>query len=677
MRLRPKITVALFAVNAVVCLALTLLLYRFIERKLTSDLRDQLRDVAHIGAHAVDVEPYRRLAARFGTLDDVGVAAVERSDDYRIVSDQLRAIRDADPSLIQYVYLLAPTEDANAPKFVVDADVLALRAKLAAGKPLTSPERISHFNQPYDVSTVPLLKQALTTCERQLEPDLVYDSEFDVHSVSAYVPLQDVTGAPLRDSSGHCLGVLGVDVTDRNMQAALDATRTLEIEISAAVIAFALLASIAMGGVLSRSVLALSAVVKRFAAKDFAARTATRARDEIGELGRNFDAMAETIQLHNDHLEELVKQRTKQLMAEKHELALRDLQLAEVHAEVRDARAPNEGRHTGKLLGRFQLGVVLGRGAMGEVYAATDDAGTPCAVKVLATHLLGDEDAIRRFHREARAVGSLETPNIVRMIDVSPIDAGLPYLVMERLEGTDLGALIKKRPVLELDEVVAIVAGVAAGLDLAHRAGVVHRDLKPANVFGAQRHGQVTWKILDFGVSKLFGRDATMTTGHLVGTPGYMAPEQARGIEIDHRVDVYALGVLTYRLLTGRPVVVPGDTPAMLHEVVYRMPPQPSGFVAVTAQLEAVLAVALAKDPDARFATAGELSVALAAARAGTLPPEIEERASAIVRRFPWGRWLAEGLAPETERAAGAESISDDATAVLSATPRSLSGSSS
>ena len=661
-RLRPKITIALFAVNSLICLALTLVLYRFIERKLTSDLRDRLRDGAHIGANAVRVEPYRRLTGRFGALDDAGVAAVEQSEDYRTVSDQLRAIRNADPSLVQYVYLLAPTDDPNAPQFVVDADVLALRDKLAAGKPLAAGERISHFGQPYDVSAIPLLERALATCERQLEPDLVYDSEFDVHSVSAYVPLQDSTGAPLRDPAGRCLGVLGVDVTDRNMQAALAATRTLEIEISAAVVCLALLVSIAMGGVLSRSVLALSAVVKRFAAKDFAVRTKADSRDEIGELGRQFDAMAATIQLHNDHLEDLVKQRTQQLMAEQRELALRDLQLAEAHAEVRDARAPGEGRHTGRSLGRFQLGLLIGRGAMGEVYAATDGGSDSYAVKVLANHLVGDPDAVKRFQREARAVASLHTPNIVRMIDVSPPDAGLPYLVMERLEGTDLGALIKQRPVRELDEVIAIVAAVAAGLDSAHRAGVVHRDLKPANVFAVVRDGHVTWKVLDFGVSKRFGSDATMTSGHLVGTPGYMAPEQARGVDVDHRVDIYALGVMTYRLLTGRPVVVPGDTPAMLHEVVYRMPPQPSAFVAVTPQLEAVLAVALAKDPDARFATAGEFAIALTAARAGTLSKEVEDRARAIVRRFPWGRWLADGLAPTAERTEPATETSDDPT---------------
>src|SRR5205823_10091321 len=131
-----------------------------------------------------------------------------------------------------------------------------------------------------------------------------------------------------------------------------------------------------------------------------------------------------------------------------------------------------------------------------------------------------------------------------------------------------------------------------------HDAGVVHRDLKPANVFAASTGGTVTWKILDFGVSKVFAPDATLTAGQVVGTPGYMAPEQARGESVDRRADVYALGVIAYRLLTGRPAVMPGDVPQMLHEVVFRMPPQPSTLANIPPPIEAVLAIALAKSPD-------------------------------------------------------------------------------
>jgi serine/threonine-protein kinase len=165
----------------------------------------------------------------------------------------------------------------------------------------------------------------------------------------------------------------------------------------------------------------------------------------------------------------------------------------------------------------------------------------------------------------------------------------------------------------------------------------VHRDLKPANVFAARSGGVVTWKIVDFGVAKRSGPDATITAGHFVGTPGYMAPEQARGEDVDHRADVYALGVMAYRMLTGRPVVTPAATPAMLIEVCFRVPPRP---LELPLDVQLVLALALAKDPASRFASAGELARCLAAAAAGELPPEVRARATEHLARFPWGASL-------------------------------------
>ena len=298
-------------------------LYRFVERQLKEDLRDRLRDITHIGAHVIDLEAYRKLVGRFGKLDEGAVADVEHSAEYRRVYDQLRVIRSAEPRLIQYVYVLAPSRgaegagDADHPRFVADADVLELRAKLAAGKQLAKNEKISHFNQPYDVSEIPLLKQALVECAPRFEPDFVHDSEFNVNSVSAYVPLADVTGAPLRDAQGRCLGVIGVDITDRKMREALDATSGLALKLSLAVVALALIVSIAMGTVLTRSIQALTMTVKRFADKDFSARSPALPRDEIGTLADNFNAMAATIELHNEQLEDLVRQRTKELISEK------------------------------------------------------------------------------------------------------------------------------------------------------------------------------------------------------------------------------------------------------------------------------------------------------------------------------------------------------------------------
>lgn len=323
------------------------------------------------------------------------------------------------------------------------------------------------------------------------------------------------------------------------------------------------------------------------------------------------------------------------------ELSQRDAQLAEAHQEAREARVAGEGRFSGQALGRFELGRLLGRGAMGEVYDAVEPGRGPCAVKVLAANLRDNEDALRRFQREARAIQGLSVPNIVRVIEVSEPSAAQPFIAMERLDGEDLGKLLKQRPTFTLAEAVAVLTAIATALDVAHAAGIVHRDLKPANIFAAASPGGVTWKLLDFGVAKLLDGDATMTSGGVVGTPGYMAPEQARGEPIDGRADIYALGILLYRLLTGRPAVMPGDVHAMLLEVVSRTPPQPSDIAQVSAPVEAVLAIALAKVPADRFATAGEFAAAFTAAVAGRSDPGLMARAATILERAPWGDWHA------------------------------------
>jgi serine/threonine-protein kinase len=320
-------------------------------------------------------------------------------------------------------------------------------------------------------------------------------------------------------------------------------------------------------------------------------------------------------------------------------LAQREAQLAEAHAEMRQVQAA-AGRFSGQRVARFLLGDVLGRGAMGEVYAATADDGERCAVKLLAPARLLDDEAHRRFQREVRVAAGLASPHVVRVVEVSPPDAALPYLAMERLEGVDLAALIKEKPVRPLAEVVTILTQVAAGLDAAHAAGIVHRDLKPQNLFAAGPPAAPTWKVLDFGISKLAHEGGTLTRDHVIGTPGYMAPEQAKSEAVDARTDVYALGVLAYRLLTGVPAVMPGDVHSMLYEVVYRMPPQPRSFVEVPADVEAVLAVAIAKAPADRFASAGELARALAAAAGGKPVPDLPVRASAVLAKTPWGHWL-------------------------------------
>ncbi len=304
MRLRRKITVAFFLVSTLVSLLLALFLYRFVERQLRDDLRARLRNIAHVGAAGIDLEAYRRLAARTGdSVSETEVAAAEATTDYRRISDHLNAIRTAEPRLLRYAYLLMPSADPDNPRFVVDADVLA-----GAG----TDQPLSHFNQPYDASALPSMVRALRDCIPVLERSFVWDPEFKVYSVSAYAPLGGGKGA-----DGRCLGVLGVDITDDDMRAALDEAGGLAIKVSLAVIALALLVSIVMGTLLTRSIVALSLTVERFSHKDFRARTSVATKDEIGQLGKSFNVMAATIQEHSENLEHLVAERTSELEAEK------------------------------------------------------------------------------------------------------------------------------------------------------------------------------------------------------------------------------------------------------------------------------------------------------------------------------------------------------------------------
>jgi len=343
---------------------------------------------------------------------------------------------------------------------------------------------------------------------------------------------------------------------------------------------------------------------------------------------------------------------TRASLAE-HLVAMRDLargeaQLAEVRAEMRDAMA-SAGQLTGQAIGRFRIGKLLGRGAMGEVYAARSDKDDDtCAIKLLPRHLWDDREARQRFEREVRVVEALSSPYIVKIIEVSPADAKLPYLVMERLEGIELATAIKEVPIRALAEVVDLVEQVSRGLDAAHAAGIVHRDLKPQNIFGVGPAGARTWKLLDFGIAKLVDANSTLTQRQIIGTPAYMAPEQARGESVDARTDIYALGVLTYRLLTGLPAVVPARSDVMLYEVIHRMPPRPISLVDLPPAVEVVLAIALAKSADDRFASAGELALALSSAAMGRHDPALAARATEILARTPWGNWARHGRAPRT-----------------------------
>ena len=289
--------------------------------------------------------------------------------------------------------------------------------------------------------------------------------------------------------------------------------------------------------------------------------------------------------------------------------------LAEVNADVEAARRINTGRWTGQMLGgRWRLKLVIGRGAMGEVYEAIGADGTEAAVKVLTAAGDSRPSSVDRFHREIQISANLKSAHIVRVLDVAAPDAEVPYLVMERLNGIDLATMLRTKIRITLLELLPIIDQVARGLDVAHSAGVVHRDLKPHNVFC---HDSSTWKILDFGVARVAGSSGTLTGDSVVGTPQYMAPEQAAGREVDHAADVYALGAIAYRCLTGRAPFTHRDLAALVYQVVNVPPARPSALVRVPANVEDILAIAMAKDPARRFGSALELARHLSAARDG------------------------------------------------------------
>src|SRR6266851_8982452 len=208
----------------------------------------------------------------------------------------------------------------------------------------------------------------------------------------------------------------------------------------------------------------------------------------------------------------------------------------------------------GTKLGPYEITAAIGAGGMGEVYRARDTRlGREVAIKVLPEALAKDADRLRRFEQEARTIAALNHPNILAIHDIGTHD-GAPFLVSELLEGMTLREKLETGP-LPVRRAIEYALGLAQGLAAAHEKGIVHRDLKPENIF-ITRDGRV--KILDFGLAKLVRprpeqQDQTQTaSGMALGTPAYMAPEQARGQVADHRSDIFALGAVLYEMLAGR-----------------------------------------------------------------------------------------------------------------------------
>jgi serine/threonine protein kinase len=289
----------------------------------------------------------------------------------------------------------------------------------------------------------------------------------------------------------------------------------------------------------------------------------------------------------------------------------------------------------GTRVGPYEIDRKIGAGGMGVVYGARDDRlGRKVAIKVLPAAVIGDADRLRRFEQEARTVGGLNHPNLVILHDVGRHD-GAPYIVTELLSGQSLRARIAEGP-LSLRDVVRIAVEVARGLNAAHGSSVVHRDIKPDNIF-LTRDSRV--KILDFGIAKLRGTEdastaATAATGSgvVVGTPGYMAPEQLAGGTIDARTDLFALGVVIFEMLARRR---PFAAETHVEESYLIMKGAPHALPAgVPAPLSKIVMRCLEKRPDDRFQSAADLAFALdalddvAAGKLSTPPLGVPIRAS-------------------------------------------------
>lgn len=302
------------------------------------------------------------------------------------------------------------------------------------------------------------------------------------------------------------------------------------------------------------------------------------------------------------------------------------------------------------LSGTYRVTTVLGEGGMGRVYAAehTRLSGKRFAIKVLHHELVRQDHLQARFEREAEAMSLLHHRNIVGVYDVDRAEDGRPFMVCEFLEGRELGDYLDEVGKLPLETAVSIGQQLCRALAVAHAAGVTHRDMKPENVFlVGEDPRRPSVKLLDFGLARLEGTDADSLTqaGTIMGTPSYMAPEQAKGSRVDGRADVYAVGAILYRALTGQRPYEREDARATLAALLVEEPPRPRAIdPKIPEDVEVVIQTAMARDPSERYQSAEDLEDALAslagkgALALGTTPPPRSKQASAPIVVPPYSR---------------------------------------
>lgn len=273
----------------------------------------------------------------------------------------------------------------------------------------------------------------------------------------------------------------------------------------------------------------------------------------------------------------------------------------------------------GKTVGHYRITAKLGAGGMGEVFLAEDARlDRKAAIKFLPVEVADDPERRQRFLTEAKAASALNHPHVCVVYDVGETEAGLPFIAMEFVEGRALDALIKQGP-LEISRVAEIGMQVADALDAAHDRRIVHRDIKPANI-NLNERGQV--KVLDFGLAKRMPtamagdgptQDLQQTqAGQVLGTPSYMSPEQALGKGLDHRTDIFSVGVVLYELATGQRPFTGANFAEIVNRIVNFQPPAPARLnYDVSPEFERITLKCLQKQPDRRYQSARELMVDL------------------------------------------------------------------
>ncbi len=317
-------------------------------------------------------------------------------------------------------------------------------------------------------------------------------------------------------------------------------------------------------------------------------------------------------------------------------------------------------------IGKFEVLARLGQGGMGTVYKARDPGlDRLVALKTIVSGLLESEDAKERFYREARAAARLQHPNIVTVFEAGDFQGTL-FIAMELLDGQDLSqALHVQRSV---EEKVKIVVEVCRGLDYAHKRGVIHRDVKPANI-RLLPNGNI--KIVDFGIARL-GESHMTQTGLVLGTPSYLAPEVLAGGRVDHRADLWAVGVVLYELLAGRKPYASPTFVTLAYQIVHEpLPPLGAETLGLPAGLEEVVGKALAKAAADRYADLAEMAEALRAAVGlegphDTLSPEARQRAYRVNLAEAERRLAAQDLERALEAARRAQAVEPSGTEVLS-----------